>query len=754
MSRRRCLPHPIALAILTLSASSWAQTTPATPAPAEGKTLTPVTVKEKAEEARGKDSVRATTTTIGKGKQELRDIPQSITVITEKLMDDRNLDTVKDALRQTAGVTFQAAEGGEEDVRVRGFSLATTGDIYLDGMRDPAFYDRDTFNMDRVELIRGSASMLFGRGSTGGAANQVSKMPRAIDESEVNTTVGNYNYRRITGDFNIRTGEDAGLRLNAMATTADNNGSGSRINKKGLAAAYRFGIGTADEFTTALYFLDNRNGINYGIPWIKPKAANGSDTNTIIPGLAPGAYYGLASDRNYGSATTGYLSHTHRFSEDTELKTQARKGHFTRDLHASAIRFAGVGAGVSLNTVAPDLGNFGSGTVFTRGTNNKIQDVDTVQLQSDFGSKFEALGYKHNVLAGIDFSREAKKVAAERNAAQGGITLTKPTITAADSAGGGWVNEDARVLRPGNAYVSNAIGIYGQDMLQITPTWKALIGLRRDAMRGSYDTFGIPAAAPGPVTTTHYEQAIAGWSKRYGVLYQPDAQHSYHFMYGTSFNTSGDAYSYNALSANTPPEQSKNLELGAKFQTEDKQFSYGVSLFRTTKYNERNTDPDTAATRLLLSGQRHATGLEVDFSGRITPKWEVFGSYAWIPDAKVDVAASTATTVGNRVGDRPGLTPRNSGSLWNTYQITPQWRVGAGINFRSSQAPADVTAPPWEAPGFTTADILVEYTISQMFTAKVNVSNISNKLYADSLYRGHYVPGAGRLVQFSLSTKF
>ena len=161
--------------MLAASFSSWAQTTPT-----DGKPLPVVTVKEKAEAPEGKEALRATTTTIGKGKQELRDVPQSITVVTEKLIDDRNLDNLKDVLRNTAGITFQAAEGGEEDIRLRGFSLAGTGDIFLDGMRDPAFYDRDTFNYDRVEVLRGSASMLFGRGSTGGAVNQVSKVPRLV----------------------------------------------------------------------------------------------------------------------------------------------------------------------------------------------------------------------------------------------------------------------------------------------------------------------------------------------------------------------------------------------------------------------------------------------------------------------------------------------------------------------------------------------------------------------------------------------
>jgi catecholate siderophore receptor len=92
--------------------------------------------------------------------------------------------------------------------------------------------------------------------------------------------------------------------------------------------------------------------------------------------------------------------------------------------------------------------------------------------------------------------------------------------------------------------------------------------------------------------------------------------------------------------------------------------------------------------------------------------------------------------------------------VWTTYQLTPKWRVGGGLNFRSKQAPADVTAPAWEAPGFVTADLMAEYAINERFAVKGNVTNVANKYYGESLYRGHYVPGAGRLVQVSLAARF
>jgi catecholate siderophore receptor len=695
------------------------------------KSLTPVTIVEKAEESQGKDSLRATTTTIGKGKQELRDIPQSITVVTEKLVDDRNLDTLKDVLHNTAGVTFQAAEGGEEDIRLRGFSLATSGDIFIDGMRDAAFYERDTFNNDRIELLRGSASMLFGRGSTGGAVNQVSKQPRAIDESELTTTLGSYNYRRVTGDFNIRTGEDAGLRITAMATKADSNGAGSSIDKRGMAAAYRFGIGTTDEFSVGLYTLRNDNGMNYGIRWIKPTSASATSTSTINEAIAPNTYYGMASDYNKGGADYITASHTHRFQNDSELKTTVRRGVFTRDQRASAINY-GTGTGIN---------NFSDATVITRGNNNKIQDLNATYAQSDFSTKFQALGVRHEVLAGVDLALEGKRV----YAASALTPTAKPTTTVGTPSNGAWVDEGARRLTVSSEFAADNLGLYAQDLVQVAEHWKVLGGLRFDRMRGNYTTLNAAG-----ITTGAYQQTIGDWSQRVGVLYQPTALSSYHFSWGTSFNTSADTYSYSANSANTPPEQSRNIELGAKLDSADKMYSTRFAIFQSTKYNERNTDPDSAATQFLLSGQRHTTGLEVDITGRITPKWEVFGSYMWMPDANIDV--SNATGNGARQGERPGLTPIHSGTVWTTYQFTPELRLGTGINFRGEQSPA--TNPGFMAPAFATLDLMAEYAFSERYVIKGNVTNALNKLYADSLYTNFYIPGSGRNVQVTLTAKF
>ncbi len=711
---------------------------PAEEAAKNETTLAPIKVKAQAE-AQGKDSVRATETRIGKGQQELRDIPQSITVVTERLIDDRNLDTMKDALRNTAGITFQAAEGQEEDVRLRGFALQSTGDIFLDGMRDPGFYDRDSFNWDRLEVIRGSASMLFGRGSTGGAVNQVNKQPMLMDQNELSMTLGNGSFVRGTGDFNVKTGEDAALRVNAMVNQADLNGN--KINKLGIAPTFRWGIGTRDEFSIGLYKLEYKNGINYGFPWLQSK---------MNDAFEPDAYYGAASDYMAGGTTYGTLAHTHRFSSDSELRTVLRVGRYNRDQRASAIRFAG--AALQPGGVAVSPATIGPGTVLNRGSQNKIQDMDSVYLQSDYSGRFEAFGLKHALLSGIDVAvDDFHRYAAVTPA---GVTIpAKPTTTIGTPGDNGAVDEGLRSVRRSQTFDAKAIGIYAQDMVEFIPKWKLLAGLRWDQFDGTYRTFatanlgGTNTTPPGTQTAERARKDSL-WSKRFGLLFQPTDSQSYHLSYGTSFNTFGDAYSFDPKGENTPPEASRNIELGGNIDWAQGRFTTRFALFHATKYNERNTDQDSVSPdNYILSGERHAAGIDLDFAGRITPEWELFAAYEWIPSAKVD----KGTLVGGEVeGSRPAMTPRHSGTLWTTYRLSPSWRVGGGLNARSGTRPYLVQ---FYAPKFITADLMAEYTTGNL-SFKLNVTNVADKLYADQLYRGHYIPGKARTVQLTSSIKF
>ncbi len=741
-TQRQCLsliPLGAMAAGFSLASTAIAQTAPVAPSTAasalntEGAVLPTVRIRASAE-PQGKDAYQATETRIGKGKQDIRDIPQSLTVITQKVMDDRGLTNVKEVLKNTSGITFLAAEGGEEDIKIHGISLQSTGDVFIDGMRDPAFYDRDTFFMDKVELLRGSASLLFGRGSTGGAVNQVNKQARLADENEINVSVGSHSAVRAVGDFNRRTGENSAIRIGTMVNEADSNGAGSKISKAAIAGTVRWGIDQQDEFSLTGFALKNDNGMNFNVRWIRPTATSPVGNSTLIP-VDPNNYYGLASDFNKGTARYVTLTHTRRFSPNVELLTKIRAANYTRDQRATLWNFGG--AAVQPDGLPVSIATLSDRTVLTRGLQIKKQDMQTVTAQSDLSAKFKGLGFDHSLQAGVDFANEKKQVYASN-----GPIPAKPNTTIGTPFDGASVNEDVRTFRTNNEYTSKAYGVYIQDLIQIAPSWKVLAGLRYDNLDGKYDQY---SAAVPPVTTS-YRMKISEISKRAAVLFQPNEQWSFHLMGATSFNSSGDTYSLSPANVNVPPEQSVNVELGAKWDSADGKLSARAGIFRNKKLQERNTDP--LVNLVTLSGKRHASGLDMDLVGRITAEWEVFANFTWMPDAKIDVAAPGA----EGQGARPSMTPRYSGSLWTTFQTTQKLRLGGGLNARSGQQP--FRNPGFYAPKFVTADLMAEYAVQEPLLFKLMVSNVANKRYADSLYPTFYVPGTGRVLTLTGTYKF
>jgi catecholate siderophore receptor len=151
-------------------------------------------------------------------------------------------------------------------------------------------------------------------------------------------------------------------------------------------------------------------------------------------------------------------------------------------------------------------------------------------------------------------------------------------------------------------------------------------------------------------------------------MYQPNDNTSYYASYGTSFNTSGDLYRFDAQQANTPPESSRNIEIGAKWELADGDLTMRTAVARTDKFNERNTDVDSATNAFLLSGRRHTDALEFEVAGRLTKNWEVFAGLA-LMRARIDAAGSAATSQAT-VGENPGLVPARQGNLWTTYRLS------------------------------------------------------------------------------------
>jgi catecholate siderophore receptor len=720
---------PLGALMLAVSMSGWAQGV--TPAPTAGtaattsktetKTLAPVTVTGTRD--RENQTYQSGITSVGKMPVAAKDIPQSLTVVNEKLIHDQGKDSFKSALENVIGITFEAGEGGRvgDNIRLRGFSAA--GDIYQDGMRDIAQYNRDTFNVERIEVLRGAASMLFGRGSTGGVINQVSKQPRLITEHEVNATVGTNGYQRYQGDFNFKLGDDAAFRINAMATDGDGRGdkTGAATHRRGLAMDYRFGIGTANEFEISYYHLHYNDKPDWGFAWLSDRPAP-SPTNKY--------WYGLDTDFQNDKADAVTLSHTHRWADGSSLKTTLRDGYYSRAMWATQSSFA----------TGTTISNLNANTVVNRRTNSKSGKEHHTFLQTDYLTTTNWFGRKNSLLVGAEYAVENSS-----RSTYPFVTANKPSTTVGNPSSAGIISNMTERLA--TQFKATTLGLYMQDTIDLTPYWKLVGGLRVDRFQGDFDRAGNTAPNNTPLS-----RSDTLLSKRLGVMYQPTQEVSYYAAYGTSFNTSGDLYQFDPQSANTPAESSRNMEIGAKWELYDGDLSFRTALARTEKYNERNTDIDTANNSYLLSGKRHTDALEFEIAGRITPQWDVFAGLGFLK-AKIDQSGSNAAGQAE-VGQNPGLSPSRQATLFTTYRIGDKWRIGGGFTAVSTNKPANSVTSTNRAPGYVKADALVEYRISEGNTIKLNIDNLFDKVYYNTLYRGFAAPGDERSVRVTLTSKF
>lgn len=717
---RKTTKHPkhatakIAAASITLtlgmaSHSVWAQTD------AAATTVLPTVVVE-GQKTAAQIGFKAETTRVGKTKQALKDIPQAITVVTEQLIKDKNADTLKEALRNVAGITFNAGEGGRigDNINLRGYSAV--GDLYLDNIRDYAQYNRETFNAQQLDVLKGSASMLFGRGSTGGVINQVSKTALPVDANAVDLTYGSNDYKRATVDLNKSVTSNVAIRLNAMKTKSGTSFDGVKLDREAIAPTISIGAGTQDEVNLSYYYLKANDTPNYGVPYF-----NGQPIDT-----KRSQFYGLSdTDFEKSSASIATANYTHMFDNDSNIKTTVRDAHYTRDLRAVAPRLA---AGATQATI--DAGT----AIMNRQRQSRGGQEHQVAVQSDYTKKFETGRFKHDMIAGVEYIDETSNRWTNTNAAANPTTTvanSNPNPTQSSALLNGWSRTAP------NSYKAQSYALYAQDTVEIAPKWKVLGGLRYDHLKADYVRS----------TGGNLSMDIGAVSGRAGLMYLPNKDTTIYASYSSGFNSTAEAYQLDDRLANTDPEKTRNFEIGLKANLLNDKLSFRTSLSRSEKTNERNTDlasPDV----YLLSGKRHTDALEFEIAGRITPKWDIFFNHAFMR-SNIDNAAGTATNTLNMV---PRNTPRYTTSLWTTYKIKPNFKIGAGIELVGKRYAND-TNTNW-VKGYTRVDALAEYDITKTFGIKFNVKNVFNKKFFEGVYAGHAVLGAPRTLEATLTMKF
>jgi len=262
---------------------------------------------------------------LSKLTEPLLDIPQSVDVISDRLLQDRAVTNLNDALRTVPGISLGAGEFSWQgnNPSIRGFVART--DMFLDGIRDFGSYYRDAFNLQQIEVLEGPSSILFGRGSTGGVINQVSKVPMLDPILAGTLTFGSDLTRRVTADIGEplpELAEGAAFRLTAMGHEQNVSARNvARDARYGIAPSLAIGIGTPTRLTAA-YFHQSANDVpDYGLPWFGSAPAPVPRQN----------FYGFTSDFLKTGTDVATLTAAHDFSIDATLRNQLRYAYYTRD---------------------------------------------------------------------------------------------------------------------------------------------------------------------------------------------------------------------------------------------------------------------------------------------------------------------------------------------------------------------------------------------------------------------------------------
>lgn len=707
---QRKLPARMAVGMLAVALS------PSLALAAEtGQTLETVTVEG---DAPTRDTYKTETTSIGKTKQQLRDIPQSITVVNQQLMQDQGVATLKDALRNVPGITFAAGEGGRsgDQVVIRGFSAAT--DTYRDGMRDIGQYNRDAFNDEKVEVLKGASSMLFGRGSTGGVVNQVSKAPYLGSKLEGDLTIGTNDYQRVTADINQMTGDHSAVRLNLMDTHDGSDRGAAKSERWGIAPSVAFGLGEPTTVVLSYMHQEENNVPDYGVPY------NAATRQPLS--VDRSKFYGFDSDYEKTTADIVTAKVTHDFGNGTELSNQLRYNRFWRDVSPTAPRLA------STDTSATGL---------MRRSKPMRDGVDqSVNNQTDLTTRFSTGDIRHTLLTGLELTYELSDTSRYT------LLNTLPTTTIGNPVSSTAINT-ARYRSSNTKFQASDIALYSMDTIELTRQWKAVLGARFDRFEGDYNVRGFNSNGSVNSSNTYdLSRTDNVWSWRSGLIWQPDMAQSYYFSYGTSFNPSGETYSLDKATAKVDPEKNRNIELGAKWDLLDGDASLRAALFRIEKTNERNTDPDDT-TLVTLSGKRHTNGIELEGSGRLTERWEIFAGVTFM-DSKIDKAAPGLNST---TGKMPRYTPRATGNIWTTYKFTDEITGGIGATYVGKRYANETNT--LYLPSYTVGNAMLSYE-TKHYRLQLNLNNLTNKTYYDGAYTGHATVGTPREAQLTIGLKY
>ena len=696
----------------------------------------------------------------------LRDTPQTVTVITDKLIADQNLLNLRDVLTNTVpGITFAAGEGGGgygDGINLRGYTA--TSDITVDGVRDSAQYTRsDPFNIQQIEVVNGANSVYSGGGSVAGGINLISKTPTGTDFAIISAGGGTDNYGRLTVDAERALDDGISVRLNAMLH--NNNVPGRDVEKYsryGFAPSISFGLNSPTKFTLSYFFQHDDIIPQYGQPYYFNQFNGGG-----LPGVDRSTYFGYSNrDRQKINThmVTGTL--THQFSDSLSLRNLSRYSRVTQFTLVNPPQgTVCLLSGINPSTGAPCTP---AGTFAPAGPAGSERDTlnTTLYNQTDLTWHGTFAGMAHNVVLGASFlSENFELVSSNSQRTTAGVAPAYPlkSITNPNNIYTGPINRFVTNNQDGER---SAQAIYLFDDIKLTDQFSLNAGIRYDHNEGknSTNTFTPPSTVGVPGTIFRNQDDLLSY--RAGLVYKPVEEASFYVAYSNSRTPSQSAVNGACVAAtcNVSPEKAVNYEIGAKWDPMPG-LSLTAALFRNERTNYKVPSNDPTIPDQVLDGASRVDGIALSATGTITEGWDVYASYAYL-DSKIiqgvsnfcvrnPAAAGCFTATTPLAGNPLTNTPDHAMSLWSTYRVLPQLNVGYGITYQGDYFLNNGAAPLFQTGAFLTNRAMVSYDVTKDFTLQANVNNLFDERYFTRIRNnGWATPGDGRSVTFTGSYRF
>ncbi|MDC8756795.1 TonB-dependent siderophore receptor [Janthinobacterium fluminis] len=620
------------------------------------------------------------------------EIPQSVSVVTARQIEATQPRNLADALAYSAGVVrTEGSDRTADSFVIRGFQAgANMGNLYRDGskfMVNPYNGQQELYGLERIEVLKGAASLLYGTAAPGGIINTVSKQPTAEPLRELGVELGNYRRKQVKGDFGGPLNTDGSLsyRLTGLARSSDTFVDHVPDDRQFLSGAIKWQIGAATALTLQAEHLHSRTNYVYGLP----------TAGSILPnpnGKFPSnLYLGTPGRDKYDgkNALLGYLFE-HAFSANLTLRHNAR-----------AFRSEVAFPSTSVDGLDANQASSASHGVQDRDDFSKAYTTDTSLVYTVGGGRVE-----HTLLAGVDTTYQYhRSIRADREVKQP-FDYFKPNYVYEIGQAVPNLWNPVSVLRN--------VGVYVQDQMKIDRRWSLLLGARHD--RASERQIPVDGVSPNS------KESSSATTGRAGLVYLADNGLAPFVSFSQSFQpVSGVAFG----GARFKPSRGEQYEAGLRWQPAGTDTLLSAAVYQLTQQNVMAADPKHQGFG-VQTGEIRSRGLELEANTRIGKAFTVLASYAYTN------ASTTADTDPALVGQRRGAVPLHAASVWGEADLAnfgvAGMKLGGGLRYVGSTLGLFVDG---KVPAYTVADAMLSYETGPWRYA-LNLNNLGDKRYIAS----------------------